>query len=167
MADVRKFSLRYDAQEDRIAWDMEHDDGRRTRLWLTQRLANRLVKALIPLVEKAAAVPPGAPEQAAAVQSFEQAAAMSGFGSVSPVIPSDDAALGLVRSVQIAPKAPGMILTFTLGANAEQILKLDSPAVRQALAVLRGLYQAAGWPADFWPRWLDAPGAPETRAALN
>ena len=54
MSEIHKFSLRYDPGEDRLAWDLEADDGGVTRLWLTQRLCRNFIEAIIPVLTKAA-----------------------------------------------------------------------------------------------------------------
>jgi hypothetical protein len=42
MTQIHKFSLVYDATEDRLAWDAEDIQGATTRLWLTQKALPRV-----------------------------------------------------------------------------------------------------------------------------
>jgi hypothetical protein len=165
MAAIRKFSFLYDVQEDRISCDMEDVEGQTTRLWLTQRLCRGLVGALVPLVPTARA-DDAAPARQDALQSWEQAAAMAGFGKLSGVSPASNAVSGLVRAVHIKHGA-GMTLVFEFTDGGSRALSLDFPAVRQSLAVLRGLFDEAGWPTDIWPAWISPPAKPAARPALN
>ncbi|MFI4935466.1 MAG: hypothetical protein ACHP7N_12650 [Caulobacterales bacterium] len=166
MTEIRKFSLVYDATEDRLAWDTEDLEGATTRLWLTQRLCRGLVNALIPILQKAAR-PSVDPRHEATVQSFEQAAAMAGFGKVTAVRPQPQSVAGLVRAVNVAAGDNGVTLTFDFAAADTRVVGMDFAALRQTLAVMHRLHVAAGWPADFWPAWVSAAETPVPTDARN
>ena len=158
MAEIHKFSLSYDAAEDRIAWDAEAQDGSTTRMWLTQRLCQAVVKAIVPMVVQTA------PQEVAkggetALQSWEQAAAMADFGKAPPVRPQPQSLAGLVRTVNIRPTGERVVLTFEFGAPEPCAIGINAPQIRQTLSVIHGLYLAAGWPTDFWPTWIADPNA--------
>jgi len=164
MAEVHKFSLVYDTAEDRLAWDIEAVDGATARLWLTQRLSRGLTEALLKMVP-AAAPPEAPPQRQAAVQSWEQAAAMAQFGKVAGVTPQPRSLTGLVRTVHIRPAGERVDLTFEFGEGEQRTLGVDPPALRQLLGVMRRLYAAASWPMDVWPAWTaEVIGAPPTDA---
>jgi hypothetical protein len=157
MSEILKFSLSYSSDEDRLAWDLEADDGEVTRLWLTQRLARNFVEAIVPVLAKAA--PPNlAPEHAATVQSFEQAAALSTFGKVSGVKPTPQSTTGLIHQIQITPKDGRLLLNLQFGDQA-RLVGVGGAEIRQTLSVIYRLQQAAGWPLDHWPAWIADPGA--------
>jgi hypothetical protein len=160
MADIKKFSLVYDAAEDRIAWDTEDAEGGGTRLWLTQRMCRELVGAVIPRLPKTAAAPDiapdAAPEQEAAVQSWEQAAAASNHSRTTGVRVSPETTAGLVSAVHITASNAGMSLTFDF-AGQQRAIAMDAMAIRQAMNVLHGLFVAANWPTDVWPGWIAQP----------
>jgi hypothetical protein len=164
MTQVRKISLVYDPAEDRLAWDAEDLSGGGARVWLTQRFCREFVTALIPRLPKPTDV---APEHERAVQSFEQAAAMSGFGKTPGVRLTPDSTAGLVRAAHISPTKTGVRLAFDFGAGDQRSIDLDAAGVRQMLSVMHGLHVAAGWPTDFWPAWIATPSASESTAALN
>jgi hypothetical protein len=164
MAPVHKFSLVYDTAEDRLAWDFEDIDGATARLWLTQRLCRGLAEALLKMIP-AAAPRDVAPHRQAAVQLWEQAAAMAQFGKVPAVRPQPRALTGLVRTVHIRPAGERLNLTFEFGAGEQRTVGVDLPALRQLVGVMRRLYAAASWPMDIWPAWTaEAPGAPPADA---
>src|ERR1700683_2751843 len=102
MTKIRKFSLAYDAGEDRIAWDAEDVDGGVTRIWLTQRFCRQFVGALIPRLPRPSA-PDVPPEHEATVQGWEQAAAMSGFGKTPGVRVTNGASIRLIRAFDVTP----------------------------------------------------------------
>ena len=166
MADVRRFSLAYDGEEDRLACDMADAAGATTRLWLTQKLCRRLVVALTEILEKRAAAKTE-PGQAGAIQSFEQAAAMADFGKVPGVTLLEGSTSGLVRAVHITPTDGGLSLAFDFGEAETRKLGLSLPAIRQTLALMHKLHVAAAWPMDFWPAWVADPAAPAEAAAIN
>jgi len=166
MTKIRKFSLVYDAGEDRVAWDAEGVDGAVTRIWLTQRFCREFVGALIPRLPKPIAADV-APEHEAAVQGWEQAAAMSGFGKTPGVRVTAEASVGLVRAVHVTPTRVGLSLAFEFGAGETRSIDLDVAAVRQMLRVMYDLHIRAGWPTTFWPNWISEPAATEAAGALN
>ncbi len=171
MAEIYRYSLLYDMAEDRIAWDTIDREGATTRLWLTQRLSKDLVVALLPMLQTA--LPPmeqqqRSPQREAAVQSFEQAAAMSSFGRTPGVVAAPGASAGLVRKVHLKPNPQGVDLTFEFGPDQTRTIGSPHESVRQTLTVFRRLWVAAGWPMDIWPNWMAeelAPGAPD--GAIN
>lgn len=166
MAEIRKVSLIYAAAEDRLALDTEDVAGGVTRLWLTQRLCRALVATLTPMLETLATIRlPTQPAEAA--QSWEQAAAMAGFGGTPGVQPTPDADSGLVTAIHISPPADPMTLTFDFGAGRSRPVTLSVAAVRQLLAVMHRLQAQAGWPLDHWPAWVAEPAAGAGGGAVN
>lgn len=166
MAEIRKVSLIYAAAEDRLALDTEDAGGGVTRLWLTQRLCRGLVTTLAPMLEMLATL--HLPTQpAAAAQSWEQAAAMAGFGRTPAVQPTPDAESGLVTAIHISPPADPVTLTFDFGGGQSRAVTLSVAAVRQTLAVMHRLQAEAGWPLDHWPEWIADPAAGAGGGAVN
>jgi hypothetical protein len=158
MAEIVKFSLAYDAPEDRIAWDLEDADGATTRLWLTQRFCRLMISAVLPLLAKSVAED-AAPERETTLQAWEQAAAMSDFGRTSGVKVAAESTAGLVSQVQLGPSNDGGV-TFTFGpGNETRVIGTSGPALRQTLAVFYRLHEAAGWMVELFPAWIADPNA--------
>ena len=166
MAEIRKVSLLYAADEDRLALDTEDVAGGGTRLWLTQRLCRALVAALTPMLQTLRTLPLP-PEAEGAAQSWEQAAAMADFGGTPGVQLAPGSVAGLVTAVHISPPADRMTLTFDFGAGQSRAVTLTVAALRQTLAVMYRLQVEAGWPLDVWPGWIADPAAHATGGALN
>lgn len=159
MSEIHKFSLAYDTAQDRIAWDAEAVDGAATRLWLTQRLCKAVVKALTPMIQTSAT-----PQHQAAVQSWEQAAAVAALGQTPAVKVSDETPSGLVGAVHLTPAGSSITVAFDFAAGQSLSIVMTPVALRQTLAVLHRLHVSAGWPTDEWPAWLAAPAAAPTDA---
>ena len=166
MAEIRKVSLLYAPAEDRLALDTEDLDGATTRLWLTQRLCRALVTTIIPMLQKAASLRL-AGEGDGAVQSWEQAAAMAGFGQTPAVQSRSDSVTGLVHAVHISPPAQQMTLTFDFGEGDTRVVTETTAALRQTLSVMYRLQAEAGWPLDLWPPWIADPSAQAAGGAVN
>jgi hypothetical protein len=157
MTQIRKFSLVYDPREDRLAWDTQDDAGVTARLWMTQKLCRGMVKALVAMLEKRdGAVPP---QRQSAEQSWEQAAAMTGFGKTPGVKPQAGAVTGLIRAVHIRPGPQALGITFDYGDGDALTISVGRAAIRQTLAILYKLSVAAEWPLDIWPGWIADPAA--------
>ena len=125
-----------------------------------------MVGALLPRLPRAGAGEI-APEHEAAVQGWEQAAAMSGFGKTPGVRTTAEATSGLVRAVHIAQIRAGLSLAFEFGAGERRNIDLSVAAVRQMLSVMHDLHVATGWPTAFWPAWIHGPAERESQTALN
>lgn len=165
MPEIRKVSLLYVPAEDRLALDAEDAEGGTTRLWLTQRLCRGLVTALTPILQQSVSLKlPGQPPEAA--QSWEQAAAMAGFGKTPGVRAAPDSVVGLVDTVRIGPPGEQVALTFAFGDESRTVT-LTIAALRQTLAVMHRLYVEAGWPLDVWPAWIADPAAKAAGGAVN
>jgi hypothetical protein len=165
MTQIRKFSLVYDPREDRLAWDTEDDAGATARLWLTQKLCRGMVKALVAMLEKRDGG--AAPQRQAAEQSWEQAAAMTGFGKTPGVKPRADSRGGLVRAVHIRPGPQALGITFDYADGEALTISVGQAAVRQTLAILYKLSVAAEWPLDIWPDWIADPTAAAPADRVN
>ncbi len=171
MSRIIRFSQMFDPSEDRIAWITEDDRGETTRLWLSLRLCQRMVGALVPKVQEIRPAPTVAASDPA-IQSWEQAAAMAQLEPGPPILPSAKTTTGLVQSIDIAPVNGEFLLTLHFGEGEQRSLALTAVEMRQSLTVLYRLYRAAEWPLDVWPGWVSGEDAltqsgPETPSRIN
>ena len=152
MDTIRKITVGYDETEDRVRLSYQDDAGAAKSLWLTQRLANRLVGALLAafdLGEKKCG-----PEQ----RAWELSAARSQVTPDTPVAPADATAGWLAFAVDLTPAANGMRLTFRSNDGKAAALWIeDRTVMHQWLDILHHQYRQAGWPqAGLWPEWFKA-----------
>ena len=150
-----KFSQSYDQQEDRILLVAETIDGGRIRFWLTQRLANRLVEALVNLFENTDGRGVQAEHQSK-VQSWEQAVAVAQHQPQEPVVAQADKPDSLIHTVNIEARGQAYILTLA-GTYDSAVMSLNSVELRQWFSGLHSHYVAAAWPQGMWPAWITTP----------
>lgn len=169
-----RFTTRYDQAEDRIQLLIERPEEEVLTLWLTRRLLNRLLPPLLERLEGtgpvagsdaeaagAAGAGQGPQGQPAAVQRFQQEAAVSAIER-QPAVTPDPAAppeqrLGyLVTSIDIRTGPRKVVLDFKCGEDLLHSLPLGGDTERQWLSILYSQYRTARWAEPFWPSWMAA-----------
>ena len=145
---AERLTTEYVQYEDRIRLNLEDAQQQRATLWFTQRLLNRVIPALVKILEEETSGKPQADE----VQAFTQQRAQRSIEQESPISAVETA--WLVRRVDLTPSAQQIRLLFT--DEAEQSARLEVPrvALRQWLSILRELYRRAEWSSEIWPDWL-------------
>jgi hypothetical protein len=166
MTTITSITLSYDAREDRIHMAARGEDARKLRLWLTQRLARRLVAALAGHLERAEAIPLASVRTVMMAQ--EQAQAVSAIRRVPRVKAGPEVLAHLVTNVAIAIGAEKMELRFDADIDCKPAIVLDRTLVRQWLSMLHRQFVKADWPLDVWPVWLvEGSGQAETAPATR
>ncbi len=176
---ANKLSQVYDGVEDRILVLSEDAEGEIYRLWLTQRMTNKVILALVKWLgeQSASQLPQISP---ATAQTWNQAAAVSQFIPSAPVDvgasapssapaepPASLAAEGLVRSVDVQRSGDSYMLIFHLGSEPTLASAFTAVELRQWLSILHGLYQTAGWSMEVWPSWMENPIATAAPNSVN
>lgn len=152
MSNVTGITLSYDPSEDRIHISARLDDGRKVRLWLTQRMARNLVGALTQNLEKAEEIPVATVRQA--VMTHSQAQAVSTIRPRPPVKPEPDVPAHLVTNIQVRIGAEKIALQLDSALDFSPRIVLDGTLTRQWLSMLHRQFVTAKWPLDVWPTWL-------------
>lgn len=146
-------STAYDATEDRLRLTGAVREGRSHLMWMTRRLADQAVVALLRRVEREPAVPEdprSIGDGASLVRQQEAKAALGGVrGAWLP--PADRG--WLVTSLNLSPRPDGVLLTFA-GGDHRLAFPLSFVGTRQWLSVLHAAYQAGGWDCASWPGWF-------------
>ncbi|HSG02293.1 MAG TPA: hypothetical protein VLA39_01050 [Marinobacterium sp.] len=143
-----RLTTEYVQHEDRIRLNLEDAQQQRATLWFTQRLLNRVIPALVKVLEEETSGSPQAEE----VQAFAQQRAQRSIEQEAPIAATD--AAWLVRRVDLTPTKQQILLLFSDEAEESAKLKIPRTALRQWLSVLRELYRRAEWSSDIWPDWL-------------
>lgn len=171
MRKVDKITVLYDEGEDRLNLLAQDSAGVVTSCWLTQRLANRLVRSLVQRLATEA-VPGAVVTQPAPprLQALEQAAAQMQMPRLPPVEPEAQPAAtpALVHSLQVGRTARGRHSVVFRWGREEQAIQLimDSTRLRQWLGIVYRHYVKAEWPRDgVWPQWFE-PGKAEADPAM-
>ena len=182
--EIQWFNTHYVAPEDRLRLACALTAGGTETMWVTQRLANALVRKLLEWLDKQtvrderfAEVDHRVAQKSALAKAPKQAPRRL------PEAESEGAGW-LVRSVGITSGKNLIVLTFKddggkddggkhdadqdgadkdgaakNGAQRAIRLRFNPPHLRQWLNVLSKQYRRAGWPGDVWPDWvIEAPG---------
>jgi hypothetical protein len=152
---IRKITQHYDPEQDRIGLTAQNDEGCVLLLWLTQRLANRLVGKLASwLDEDVKTMPSGRPMFSP--HAWEQSSAEAQLKPDRPVDPAAARSEALLTAVDLARGPKGYTLTFKWGSAGAARLRLNPTELRQTLIILHRLFDTATWSKLAWPEWFAA-----------
>lgn len=164
MAVLQKITTTYCESEDRLRLAGLDVAGETTvELWLTQRIANRLVRALTQWLETEG----GAAHYSLPADlrhAWAQEAAVRQFQPSAPVRLDAAVPATLVKSIDLARNNRLYTICFRRGEDSAT-LNLSSTELRQWLGIVRALYRAAGWPLADWPGWMEAAASVEQSPA--
>ena len=177
---LAQMRIRFVAKEDRLFVLGQTQEGEEHAVWLTQRLARRLVPALfhwlrrfqgnVSLEEPMSTRLPGTAQVTAGTgpSSLAPDPQPQGASAAEVSRPALRAPLPWVaHEAQLAGGGERLMLTLRQGQQAGVCLPLTAPSIRQCLRTLRRAWQEAEWGADVWPTELGTPapsamGAPVT-----
>ncbi len=153
---VLKQTLTYQENEDRLQLVSQGEDDDILVLWLTRRLADRLVHALFQRMESSGDTAMDRDKQATLL-AWAQQAAQADFEPSDPVPVTDTARQCLVQSIDIVPlEEDGQELVFRAPLY-EARFAMSASLLRQWLGILHGWYRHAGWDTvNIWPAWFDS-----------
>lgn len=151
---LEKLTLSYVNREDRIRLDGETKQQEVVTLWLTQRLANRLIPVISDWLQKQVSSGSHADE----VQQYQQEVVREqkkAQAEVTAVEQEKSIAEWLIYAVDVGHSEKSLSLRFR-GYEEEQkaTLRLANDDMRQWFEILYRMYRAAGWQSDAWPVWM-------------
>jgi len=150
MTTLKRITTDYIDVEDRIRVAGEYSAGAPVVIWLTRRLLQRLLPALLLWLERQGADTP----HATILLGFAQQAARAELAPAPAVQTSANSTAWLVLSVDVAQSVQAVGLTFK-GTHEQRVtLTLAAKPLRQWLSILYDAYRKAEWPLDLWPQWL-------------
>ncbi len=149
---LQRLTTEYTDHEDRLRLTGETPTGTTVVLWLTQRMANRVIPHLCHWLETTSE----GGERADWQQHFAQQAAEHALPPQAPVQRHTAGAQWLVHSIDVTAGQGGVALTFkTPQASAAcATLHLEAVPMRQWLGIVQAQYVLADWPMAVWPDWL-------------
>ena len=159
---VRRFTTEYVVAEDRIRLALERGDDSIAVLWLTRRLARRLIPQIVKVVDAFPRLRGGqAQPPTDNVQRRNQLDALGGIEQQAPVL-SGDLPPGLdshlITSLSVRLTKGAMLIDFKVGEDTVQMLPFAEAALRQWLGVLHLNFRKGEWKDDIWPKWITAKG---------
>lgn len=156
MRTVTRITGSYDQDEDRIRFAVLDAEEKPLALWITQRLANRLVRSLVGLLEREVTAR-SEPRARSSVQLWQQTRAdLSMKKGTTPIQAPPETALDLIKEIKIRPGADQVILEFNCKGSESVALPLGLMQLRQFLRMLFRLYGKAEWSTEeIWPVWFE------------
>lgn len=153
MPNLQRITTEYVEAEDRLRLSGERLDGSTVVLWLTLRMAVRLVPPLCGWLEQRTA---GAGAPLELVQEFAQQAALAALEPAPPVRVSSEVRSWLVHSVDVNIRDDLVQLGFKAEGQGEVIARIAfaPQPLRQWLGILHAQFRKAGWPLAAWPDWV-------------
>jgi len=150
---LRRLTTQYIEAEDRLRITGEVDADTTLVLWLTQRLALRMVPPLLGWLQPDARTLPA--QQVLAEQGFAQEAARASLAPQPPVAAAGATQESRVDAVdfQFSPTSVRLVLrgpNLSEGAH----LVMEPLPLRQWLGIVHQQFVAAQWPMKVWPAWM-------------
>ena len=120
-------------------------------LWLTRRLINRLIPAMVECLEKETESKP----ESGILQSFSQQSATSKISPEKQVVGEVDSETWLVTHIDLTPSQQIVKLVFYDENEHRAALNFSRIKLRQWMSILSEIYRRAAWIESIWPDWLD------------
>ncbi|TMJ30432.1 MAG: hypothetical protein E6G95_05305 [Alphaproteobacteria bacterium] len=154
-ARFKRLSTEYVASEDRIRIVGELDDAQSIVIWMTNRMASRVVPALLQWLAKQASPSVAASAvEGRVMQSFAQEAAVAALKPQPPVTPHADSSAWLMQAVDFQPTEGHIGLTFRGRQGESASVRFKASELRQWLSILHLAWSKAQWPSLLWPDWI-------------
>jgi hypothetical protein len=158
MLELHRLTSEYIESEDRFRLTGEDQSGNALCLWLTQRLALRMISHLVNLIAKgspeALQNPTGDSDTTDLLQSFAQDAASSDIQAQPAVDSSKATGSMLVIEVDISRSAEGAVGFVFKDDSNEVSLGFAEQQLRQWLTIVYNQWLIAQWPTAVWPGWI-------------
>lgn len=164
MTKFTNITMSYSRAEDRIHLALALEGDQYLRMWMTQRLARKLVVTLAGHLEKTeppreqgtplAPGPVATPVEQARSLAREQAQAVARIRPARPTIPPADVPIWLIKDVTLKLSTARVGVMFSSDLDIQPAATLDRTMVRQWLSVLHRQFVKGDWPLDVWPRWM-------------
>jgi len=184
---IARFTLQFDFVEDRLRLDAINTAGAVQSIWLTQRLANKLIGALAKDLDRElsrrldenatgqqqdmakaprapspqlSALAHGIAQQEQRLRNARRAcgqtpqAPQPRNASVEQVHVPAHAPDWLCKTIQLAPRPGGRVVSFTDDASVTARFFMSHRNARAVLDGLAGQYRKANWPLMAFPDWV-------------
>lgn len=161
MLELHRLTSEYIEAEDRFRLTGEDQDGNALCLWLTQRLALRIVSHLVNELSTRSLETIQNPSQDddanKLLQESAQQAAQADLTPQEAVTSTSSTRALLIQEVDINRAANGAVrFIFKDGAIEEVALGFEPQQLRQWLAILHQQWLLAQWPVTVWPEWISS-----------
>jgi hypothetical protein len=152
----------YSAEEDRLSISATIKDGGTARIWLTQRITNRLIPPLLKLVGPKK----DDPLYSEVIAEIAQQKAVERQEVVAPVRVQEVQHEWLVHKIDLSLASSGAALKLWNLDGQGADVNLHGELLRQWLDIVRRLYIKAGWTGVDWPDWMKAAETPRKKSQI-
>lgn len=152
---IQGLTTSYREAQDRLYLAAKDDADQVTGLWLTRRLADRLVRKLAARLDGATHLAQAPTQSQAAIHVWQQSVAQAQHAPAQPVRLPDPTQEALIESVDITPLDRQLKLVFHCTHAVSLALIVDGTQLRQWLGMVYRNYRVAEWPTEgVWPAWF-------------
>ena len=167
---IQTFTARYDPAEDRLRLDAVDANGQKQALWLTRRLADRVIPVLVSHLE--GKTPEGIPPDLAQGMSQSRARQARQTADTMPAVVAESGTpTWLCRTIHVQKAQQGLNVIFTDDVSVSAVMPMVEANLRAVLDIFLELYTKAGWPTEPFPEWMKPEAtltvAPGQGARLN
>lgn len=149
MNELQRITTEYIDVEDRIRLSGQVENAAPVVIWLTQRLLQRLLPALLNWLERQCVEAP----RAEVLHGFVQQVARAELPPQAPVRADAASTVWLTLSVDVTPSEKSIRLVFRGAEGQHATLVLAAKPLRQWVGIVHDAYAKAQWPMDIWPAW--------------
>jgi hypothetical protein len=151
---IDTFTAQADLGEDRIRLDAISPEGETQSIFLTRRLADRMVPLLVDRAEMEAA--PGVPKEIALAMNQEHLRMERNDNPIAPVEAKQGSSRWLCQTVHVGEDQDQVVWTLTDDGDNTAAMGLPGDGVRNVLEVLLIVYQGLEWTVQAFPGWMTA-----------
>ena len=167
---IQTFTARYDPAEDRLRLDAVDANGQKQALWLTRRLADRVIPVLVSHLE--GKTPEGIPPDLAQGMSQSRARQARQTADTMPAVVAESGTpTWLCRTIHVQKAQQGLNVIFTDDVSVSAVMPMVEANLRAVLDIFLELYTKANWPTEPFPEWMKPEAtltvAPGQGARLN
>lgn len=156
VAIIKRMTTEFIAAEDRLRISGEIADAPPAVMWLTHRLASRLLPHLLQWLDRQT----GVPLRREIIHGFAQEAAVAELHPQAPVQAAPLQQAWLIETIDIAPAEERIALAFRARATSAVHVSLTAQELRQWLAIMHAHWVRAGWSTAAWPEWIQSEARP-------
>ncbi|MEO6716766.1 MAG: hypothetical protein ABIM50_05905 [Novosphingobium sp.] len=151
---IETFTAQSDLAEDRIRLDAISSEGETQSIFLTRRLADRMVPLLVERAEQQTV--PGVPKDIALAMNQEQLRIERDENPIAPIEAKQGSSRWLSQTVHVGADDDQVVWTLTDDADNTAVMGLPGDGVRNVLEVLLIVYQGLEWTTQAFPSWMTA-----------
>jgi len=150
---IQTFTAHYDPAEDRLRLDAVDANGQKQALWLTRRLADRVIPVLVSHLE--GKTPEGIPPDLAQGMSQSRARQARQTADTMPAVVAESGTPPwLCRTIHVQKAQQGLNVIFTDDVSVSAVMPMVEANLRAVLDIFLELYTKANWPTEPFPEWM-------------